>query len=137
VGKSVQINFIRKGQPQTATVEIAERPADIASVQPVGPGSDQTEQGRLGVQVQTVTPDLAERNRFRISSGALVVAVQEGSPAANADIRRGDIIHSFDRTEIKNGDDLSEAVKSVKDGDQIAVQIERSGRLFRVTVVLD
>jgi serine protease Do len=142
VGQSARVDFIRDHQPQSVTVEIAERPADVRAGRPVQPEEQRQDQSRLGiqslgVQVQTVTPGMAEQGRLRVASGAMVVAVQPNSPAAEAGLKHGDIIHRFDRAEIKSADDLAEAAKSVKDGDQIAVQIERGGQMYWVTITID
>jgi serine protease Do len=52
--------------------------------------------GRLGVGVQPLSRDLAESFGMKTSDGALVTAVENGSPAARAGIASGDVIVGID-----------------------------------------
>ncbi|MBN2419995.1 MAG: trypsin-like peptidase domain-containing protein, partial [Deltaproteobacteria bacterium] len=55
--------------------------------------------GWLGVVIQEITPDLKEMLGLEKNAGALVSDVSEDSPAADAGIKRGDVIISFDGKE--------------------------------------
>jgi serine protease Do len=141
VGKTVRIDFIRDGKPQSVDVTLAERPATIQARAAVpdedGGGQDNARSTRLGVLVQTVTPEMAKRMRLQIPSGALVQAVEPGSPAADAGLRHGDVIHRVDQTIIKTAGDFVQAVKSLKSGQEYALQIERGEQIFFVNFTLD
>ncbi|HLG16552.1 MAG TPA: trypsin-like peptidase domain-containing protein [Blastocatellia bacterium] len=138
VGKSVNVEFFRDGQPQSETIEIAERPPNLraANIEPER-GGNEAHASRLGITAQTVTPETSERMQLKIASGAFVTSVRPGSPAAEAGIKHGDTIHRVDRTEVKRIEDLLAAEKSLKDGDEIAVQVERNGRMTFVVVTIE
>jgi serine protease Do len=144
VGASVQVDFIRRGERMSVTVELAERPEERALVE-VSPDTVPPDEGypheqntnRLGVTVQTVTPADAERMKLKSASGALVLAIQPGSPASEAGLRHGDIIHQIGANEVKTTEDLTEALKGLRPGEEIAVQIERRGQMLFVNVTLD
>ncbi|MFP5263216.1 MAG: trypsin-like peptidase domain-containing protein [Blastocatellia bacterium] len=141
VGSSARVDFIRDGQKQSATVTLVERPNDVnAQVIPQSPDGDAdggtVQQGRLGIQAQTVTPDMAERLGLKNPSGVLVVQVQPGSPAGDAGLTHGDVIHGIDRTEVRTADELSQAVKSLKAGDYM-LEIERKKKPLFLTVTLE
>src|SRR5205085_169951 len=79
VGSKARIEFLRDGQPQTATVELVERPDDLtarqANPENDGDGNDDQpqggqSQGRLGVFTQTITPELAAQLRLQTQTGA-------------------------------------------------------------------
>ena len=91
---------------------------------------------RLGIVAQTVTPEFAAQSRLTIDSGALVKSVQPGSPAAEAGIRHGDVIHRIDRTEVRTAEDLVEAAKGLKSGDEVALKVERGRQVDFVTITV-
>ncbi|HJX32357.1 MAG TPA: DegQ family serine endoprotease [Thermodesulfobacteriota bacterium] len=92
--------------------------------------------GWLGVMVQKVTPELAQSFGLAEGRGALVAQVQEGSPAAKAGIKKGDIIVKFDGKEIKDMDELPRMVAGTPIGKKASVVIFREGKEITVTVPL-
>ena len=138
VGKSVRVEFIRAGQSQSVTLNVAERPLQISSnrAEPERSGEQLSESTRLGISAQTVTPEIAGRLKLSIPSGALIQSVAPGSPASDAGLRRGDVIHRIDKVEIRSVGDIVEAVKSLPSG-EVALQIERNGQMAFVIVTID
>ena len=139
VGKSVRVDFMRDCEKKSVTLKVVERPANInAAVQgaPEEGPQDETRATRLGIVAQTVTPEFAAQSRLTIDSGALVKSVQPGSPAAEAGIRHGDVIHRIDRTEVRNAGDLVEAAKGLKSGDEVALKVERGRQVDFVTITV-
>ena len=138
VGKSVKVEFIRTGQPQSVTLQVAERPVEIGAnrVEPEEPGEAPSQSTQLGITARTVTPELAEQMNLSIASGALVQSVAPGMPASEAGIRRGDVIHRIDKVEVKTVEDLMEALKSLGSG-EFAIQIERGRQMAFLVVTLD
>ena len=67
----------------------------------------------------------------------VVQSVQPDSPAEEAGLRRGDVIHRVNRQPITNRQDFLNAISSIKGEKEIAVQIERGGQLAFVTLNLD
>jgi len=56
--------------------------------------------GRIGVGIQNITPDIREALELTTLNGALVSSVEDGTPAAKAGLKEGDVIIGF------NGDDI-------------------------------
>ena len=81
--------------------------------------------GWLGVRIQTMTEDLAKGLGLPSSSGALVSSVTEGSPAAKAGLKQGDVILSF------NGKDVSEMRKLPRLVADTPVGIEAEIKIWR------
>jgi serine protease Do len=92
--------------------------------------------GWLGVVIQKVTPDLAKTFGLKGTDGALVADVTEGGPAAKADMRRGDIIVSFDGKPVKEVDQLPRMVAATEVGKKVKVGFVREGRLLQAEVTL-
>ena len=93
--------------------------------------------GRIGVQIDQVTKEVAESIGLGKPSGALVRSVESGGPADKAGIEAGDIITRFDNRTIEKAGDLPRIVGGVKPGTKSTVQVFRRGstRDLSVTVV--
>lgn len=93
--------------------------------------------GWLGVVIQRVTPELAKSFGLKESEGALVSDVMENSPAGKADIRRGDVIVSFDGKKIKEMDQLPRIVAGTEVGKKARVGLIRDGKSMDVEVTIE
>lgn len=89
--------------------------------------------GYLGVQIQPVTPDVAGAVGLDHPGGALVSEVTEGSPAAKAGIKTGDVITSFAGEPIKDPKDLSRAVADVAPGAKETLDVWRGGKTVQIS----
>ena len=92
--------------------------------------------GWLGVQIQSVTPDIAESMGLAQHKGALVGTVTEGSPAAEAGLKPGDVILTFDGKEVVNNRTLPRMVAGTPVGTKVTVGISRKGAAMNVGVTL-
>ncbi len=88
--------------------------------------------GFLGVNIQPVTPDLAEQFGLPELSGALVAQVTPKSPAEKAGIEVGDVIVKLNDQEIGDPSALRVAVTQLEPGTQAKVEVVRGGK--RVTL---
>ena len=88
---------------------------------------------KLGMSVQTLTPDLAKQFGIRGAEGAIITDVEEGGAASLAGLQPGDIIVEADRQKVTSADDLQEALSKAKDKDTVLLLIKRkSSSLFVV-----
>lgn len=92
--------------------------------------------GWLGVVIQKVTPELAKSFNLKESEGALVSDVMEDSPAAKADIHRGDVIVSFDGQRIKEMEQLPKLVAATEVGKKAKLGLIRDGKNLEIEVVV-
>jgi len=77
--------------------------------------------GHLGIGVQNLNPITISRLGLNVSSGALVTAVEPGSPAAQIGLTANSVITSIDGTTINSSSDLTPAIQGHKPGDKIKV----------------
>jgi len=92
--------------------------------------------GKLGVQIQTVTPELAEGLGLKEPRGAVVSAVVDGSPAAKAGIKVGDVIVGFNAENVPDADALPEMVANAGPGTEAGVTVLRDGERRTMDVTL-
>jgi serine protease Do len=92
--------------------------------------------GRIGVQIDQVTKDVAESIGLGKAQGALVRGVEAGSPGEKGGIEPGDIITKFDGKAIDKPSDLPRLVGNTKPGTKSVVTVFRRGssRDLNVTI---
>jgi len=92
--------------------------------------------GWLGVQIRPMTEEVASVLGYDAPRGAVVEAVMPDSPAAKAGLVDGDIILSFDGTDIEELRDLTRAVaETAPDADsQMTVLHKGSEKTYEVTI---
>ena len=83
--------------------------------------------GRIGVQIDQVTKEVAESIGLGKPQGALIRGVEEGSPAEKAGIEAGDIIIKFDGKAIDKASDLPRLVGNTKPGSRVGLTVFRRG----------
>ncbi|MFD2740260.1 Do family serine endopeptidase [Sulfitobacter aestuarii] len=86
------------------------------------------ERGWLGVQIRQMTPEVASVLGYETPKGAVIEAVSEDSPAAKAGLEKGDIILSFDGTEITELRDLTRAVADMAPEEAAPVVVLHKGK---------
>jgi S1-C subfamily serine protease len=94
---------------------------------------------RLGVSGQTVPIDTRSRRFHQLSqaSGALVLEVQDGGPAACAGVQPGDVIVAFDDTPVAGVDDLHRALTVERAGRSVALAVLRRAEKLLLTATPD
>ena len=92
--------------------------------------------GQLGVSMYTVTPDVAHSLGLPSATGALVSQVVEGSPAAAAGLRKGDVITSVNGQAVKSNSELRNIIGLRQVGDRVDIGLVRDGKPLRVTAVI-
>ncbi len=98
--------------------------------------SGRVSRGRIGVQIDQVTKDVAEAIGMAKPSGALVRGVEAGSPADKAGIEAGDIIIRFDGKTIDRHSDLPRLVGNIKPGTRSSLTVFRRGSTKDLTITV-
>ncbi len=83
---------------------------------------------KLGVRIQLITPDMASALGLSSTRGALVSTVDDGSPAAKAGLKQGDVITEYNGKAVADSNQLRNAVASTTPGTTVPVQILRNGK---------
>lgn len=85
---------------------------------------DTSEKGYLGVVLANLTTEAIQM--YNMPTGAFIRGVEEGSPAEESGICKGDIIVKFDGQKVSDGDDLLDKLQYYKSGEKIEAVVARS-----------
>jgi serine protease Do len=92
--------------------------------------------GWIGVQIQAVTPDLADSMGLKQTTGALVSEPQKDSPAAKAGIQSGDVITSLNDAPVHDPRELARKISSMAPGTTVKLGVIHDGQSKDVTLTL-
>jgi len=92
--------------------------------------------GLLGVNIVTLTPDVAQSLGIADAQGALVSQVVEGSPADKAGVKAGDVVTTVNGKPVKTGSELRNAIGLLRIGDKVELGLIRDGKPRRVTATV-
>jgi len=81
--------------------------------------------GWVGVELQEITPELADSFKLGTTAGVLVAGVQRGSPADRAGIKPGDIIMMVDGKQAKDPDSMRNLIVALMPGKQATLKLKR------------
>ncbi len=92
--------------------------------------------GRIGVQLQELTYDVATALNLKEPRGALVTAVEPGGPADEGGMRAGDVILGIDGNAVASTADLARLIGGTRPGTGVTAQVWRKGRTVEMKVVV-
>jgi serine protease Do len=98
--------------------------------------SGRVTRGRIGVQIDQVSKEVAESIGLGVAKGALVRGVEPNSPAAKAGVEPGDIILKFDGRDIEKSVDLPRLVGNTKPGTRSNVTVFRRGGQRELSITI-
>jgi serine protease Do/serine protease DegQ len=96
----------------------------------------EVKRGVLGVNIQTLTPDIAQSMDLANTQGALVSQVVEGSAAEKAGLQAGDIVTAINGRPVKDAAGLRNTIGLLSVGDKVDIAILRDGKPRKVTAVI-
>jgi serine protease Do len=118
VDKKVRMKVLRDKKEVTLNVAVGElKDEEVVASAP--------EKGELGMTVQKLTPQLAENLGLDKPDGVVVTAVEPGSAADEAGIRRGDVILEVDRKPVRGVEDYRKAIGGSRKGRGVLFLVRR------------
>jgi serine protease Do len=131
IGREVPLVVARNGVETKLTTRVAKLADDTPAAAPTTEGK-----GKLGLSVQPVTPPVARELGLKTQQGLLVRDVVEGSRAALAGIRPGDVIVEADRQPVRTVEELRANMDKRAKGDSLLLLVNREGNTLFVSVPL-
>ena len=92
--------------------------------------------GYLGVNIQPVTPEMAESLGMKTDKGAIVAEAMPGTPAADAGLKAGDVITKLNGQVVDDASDLTRRVGSFKPSDKVELTYIRDGAEKTASITL-
>jgi hypothetical protein len=92
-------------------------------------------QGRLGVLVMGLTPELRRFFGAPVDRGVLIGKVEPSSAAARAGIQVGDVLVRVGRSQVRSGDDVVQAL-AARQGERIRIAVIRQGHPLRLNATV-
>ena len=139
---TVPVRVIRDREERTLNVRVGELDLDAEQATLGGGGRggrdtnpQQEASSGFGMSLSNITPDVARRLRLDADArGAVVVDVDQGSPAAKAGIMEGDVITRVGRAPVGSVADASRELARVPSGGTVILRILRNGQDTAVVV---
>ena len=127
-GTKIELDVIRSGERRTITVDLGERKEDavVASI----PSPPPQPEVKLGLSVQDLTPELADKFKIKDQKGVLVNKVDPGSVAQEQGLREGDLIKEVNRQAVASSEEFKSAVAQAKKGESVLLRVVRENRAF-------
>jgi serine protease Do len=132
VGKRVSVVVIRDGKKKTLKVKTGKQPKNMGrrGTEPEG-DKDEEESESIGFKIRTLTPQIADELGIDAKEkGVVVTAVEPGSAAQQAGLRRGDVIVSMNRKRIRNSNDFNTRARKLKDKKMLLRIVRSTGKVF-------
>jgi len=132
-GETVTLSGVRDGQPLQLEVTLGQRPADG---QVAGAARLDEPVEKFGLQLQAITPELAERMDLPTDEGLIVAGVEPGSRAAQAQPRpqQGDVLLELNRRRVSSAAGWNGLAGQLEQNDRVVLTLMRGGRAFFVAL---
>lgn len=132
-GNEITLKIVRSGKELTLNVLIMELPREIAAIKEDSESDTSETQVLSGITVMDLTREMLRQLGFnKDEKGVVVVRVERGSPADEAEIKKGDIIKEINKKEINNLEDFNRVAATLKDNDSVLLFLNRGGNKFYV-----
>jgi serine protease Do len=133
-GKTSDVRLLREGKEMTIAVTIAEMEGEPGK--PAGGGRELPK--NLGLTVQDITPEIAQRFEVENTKGVVVTGVADGSPAAEAGFNEGDIVRAIlrqnKRNPVTSAAEFAKLVKKFQPDKTMLFLVERGDARILLTV---
>lgn len=111
-------------------------PPHALPFRPEGELPDLASQPYLGVEFETITPELAESEKLSVDSGAIIRTVVSGGPAEKAGVKVEDIVLEVSGQSVDADHTLRDRVMSYRPGDDVTLTLRRGSETQEIKVTL-
>jgi serine protease Do len=131
-GASATLDIIREGKALSVPVVLGTLKEDVE--QDVAKPKPSEVEVSLGLRVEPITPDVATSLKLENHEGVVVSGVDASGPAAEAGLRRGDVVREINRLPIRDIDDYETVTSNLKTDTTVLLLVERRGNNLYVAL---
>ncbi|HLN59093.1 MAG TPA: PDZ domain-containing protein, partial [Thermoanaerobaculia bacterium] len=125
-GSKVHLTVMRDGKEMGFNVTLAERGAEGSAENEKGAKGSEDSHGKLGVSVRPITPQMRQMMSLDPKiEGIYVEHVREVSPAADANLRDGDVITQVNGKSVTSTEEFANIVKNTPKGEYLRIYYYR------------
>jgi len=129
-GKTVVAEVLRKGTSKTLSVTVGDMPVERDEVSTGPKGTAKPDQNRLGLGLRELSPQ--QKKKLNGKNGLLVIDAQ--GIAAQAGIRRGDVVLALNNTEVQNLEQFTKQIQAIPAGKNVALLVQRGENTLYVPI---
>jgi serine protease Do len=130
-GSKAEIGIVRDGKEKTISLTIGE----LKDEKPNDQSDDADKEGKLGMRLQSLNPEIADQLETNRTFGVVVTRVAPGSAAEASGLQQGDIIFEVDRKPVKTVSDFESMIKAAGHTG-LLLAVDRQDRTFFITLDL-
>lgn len=128
-GEKTRILILRDGEKVTKFIELMERKDEAVTASiPKAP------EAFMGLNIEDLTPEIAEKFKIKGDKGAVIMKVEPGSTAEAEGLREGDLIKEVNRETINTAEDFNKAMRKTKEGEAVLLRVTREDRAFFIVL---
>lgn len=129
-GRIASVEILRKGSAKTLSIGVGEMPSESAEVAQNSKPVPKVETNKIGLTLKELTPQ--QKKRLNGKNGLLVI--DSAGAAAQAGIRRGDVILGLNNSETQSVEQFNKQINSVAVGKTVAVLVQRAENTLYVPI---
>lgn len=129
-GKIAAVEILRKGSAKTLSIGVGEMPSESTEVAQSSKPAPKAEANKVGLTLKELTPQ--QKKKLNGKNGLLVI--DSVGAAAQAGIRRGDVILGLNNSETQSVEQFNKQINSVAAGKTVAVLVQRGENTLYVPI---
>ncbi len=129
-GKSVNVDVLRKGGKKTLRIKVGEMPSEEIEISQNNTPSTEASTNKIGLTLAALTQE--QKKKLNGKNGLLVTG--STGAAAEAGIRRGDVILGLNNSETQSVDQFNKQINAVRAGKTVAVLVQRGDSTLYVPI---
>lgn len=128
-GKKATVELLRDGKKVNKTIELIERKEEAVTA-----AIPKRQENFFGLNIQDLTPEIAERFKIKDDKGVIITKVEPGSPAETEGLKEGDVIKEVNREKVTTAEEFKKSIEKTKKEEAILFRVSRENRAFFIVL---